>query len=208
MLYMLWALSLACPSQPQSLIYLASGSDNDNNTNPLHDCVLSKDVLEDARMEHLEMISRPLLNSGSKQNAHTQNDSFETDNPTHAPDHTDPPTEGREPRKQFDVTTSLQALPGSWLLKRSRTISTATVDHVHHATELWKAGWTIETCSCIVAVISLLGMIATLWKHQNQPLPAWPQMMSINAIVSLFSLIMRAGIGVVVAEGCYLQVTI
>ncbi|KAF2631346.1 hypothetical protein BU25DRAFT_428322 [Macroventuria anomochaeta] len=80
-------------------------------------------------------------------------------------------------------------------------IFTAIVNLVHHAADIWRAGWTIETCSCILALLSLSGMIATLWKHQDQPLPAWPQIMSINAIVSLFSLIMRAAIGVVVAEG-------
>ena len=62
-------------------------------------------------------------------------------------------------------------------------------------------GWTAETCSFVFAVLSLLGLVVTLFVHQNKPLPQWPQLITINSIVSLFSLLMRAGVGLVLAEG-------
>lgn len=62
-------------------------------------------------------------------------------------------------------------------------------------------GWTAETCSYLFAVLSLLGLVATLYAHQNKPLPEWPQLITVNSIVSLFSLLMRAGVGLVLAEG-------
>jgi hypothetical protein len=37
--------------------------------------------------------------------------------------------------------------------------------------------------------------------HQNRPLPDWPQIVSINSIVSLFSMMIRAGVSMVLAEG-------
>ncbi|KAF3045733.1 hypothetical protein E8E11_007451 [Didymella keratinophila] len=62
-------------------------------------------------------------------------------------------------------------------------------------------GWTAETCSFVFAILSLLGLVVTLFLHQNKPLPQWPQLITINSIVSLFSLLMRAGVGLVLAEG-------
>ncbi|KAF1848787.1 uncharacterized protein K460DRAFT_275609 [Cucurbitaria berberidis CBS 394.84] len=72
---------------------------------------------------------------------------------------------------------------------------------VHLWVPLWRKSWTAETCSCIFAFLSLLGLIATLLAHQDKPLPKWPQLVSINSIVSLFSLLMRAGVGMALAEG-------
>ncbi|KAF2631181.1 hypothetical protein BU25DRAFT_386135 [Macroventuria anomochaeta] len=61
-------------------------------------------------------------------------------------------------------------------------------------------GWTAELCSYVFAVLSLFSLAATLLAHQGKPLPEWPQLITINSIVSLFSLLMRAGIGLVLAE--------
>jgi hypothetical protein len=46
-------------------------------------------------------------------------------------------------------------------------------------------------------------MVATLLKHEEKPLPQWPQIININSIISLFSLLIRAGVGVVLAEGVF-----
>lgn len=62
-------------------------------------------------------------------------------------------------------------------------------------------GWTAETCSYVFAVLCLLSLVATLFAHEKKPLPEWPQLITINSIVSLFSLLMRAGVGLVLAEG-------
>ncbi|KAH6839314.1 hypothetical protein B0T12DRAFT_428395 [Alternaria alternata] len=61
--------------------------------------------------------------------------------------------------------------------------------------------WTAETLSYIVSILALAGLVTTLLAHQNKPLPQWPQLVTINSIISLFSLLMRAGVGVVLAEG-------
>jgi hypothetical protein len=66
---------------------------------------------------------------------------------------------------------------------------------------LWKMGWTAEVLSLLFALLSLLGLVATLIAHQNKPLPDWPQLVSLNSIISLFSLLIRTSIGVVLAEG-------
>ncbi|KAI8941649.1 hypothetical protein NX059_002862 [Plenodomus lindquistii] len=66
---------------------------------------------------------------------------------------------------------------------------------------VWFKSWTTETCSYIIAILALAGLVATLSAHQGRPLPQWPQLVTINSIISLFSLIMRACVGVVLAEG-------
>jgi hypothetical protein len=65
----------------------------------------------------------------------------------------------------------------------------------------WHSRWTAETFSCVFTLLSLIGLIATLHAHQKRPLPQWPQLVNINSIVSLFSILIRAGVGMVLAEG-------
>ncbi|KAF2831318.1 hypothetical protein CC86DRAFT_314581 [Ophiobolus disseminans] len=66
---------------------------------------------------------------------------------------------------------------------------------------LWKRGWTAEVLSCVFALLSLIGLVATLIAHQGKPLPQWPKLISLNSIISLFSLLIRTGVCVVLAEG-------
>lgn len=49
-------------------------------------------------------------------------------------------------------------------------------DHFSRPTaRMWAVGWKTETCSYIVAVLALVGLVATLSAHQGRPLPQWPQ---------------------------------
>lgn len=61
--------------------------------------------------------------------------------------------------------------------------------------------WTAETGSFVVSILAIAGLVGTLLAHQSKPLPQWPQLVTINSIISLFSLLMRACVGVVLAEG-------
>jgi hypothetical protein len=71
----------------------------------------------------------------------------------------------------------------------------------HYVSRVGQKSWTTETCSYFIAILALAGLVATLSSHQSKPLPQWPQLVTINSIISLFSLIMRTGVGVVLAEG-------
>jgi hypothetical protein len=65
----------------------------------------------------------------------------------------------------------------------------------------WKKNWTVETFSFIFSILTLAGLVVTLVAHQGKPLPDWPQLITINSVISLFSLLMRTGISVVLTEG-------
>ena len=71
----------------------------------------------------------------------------------------------------------------------------------HAIRRLRKKSWTVETSSFIFSVLTLAGLVVTLSAHQGKPLPKWPQLITINSVLSLFSLIMRTGVSVVLAEG-------
>jgi hypothetical protein len=71
----------------------------------------------------------------------------------------------------------------------------------HYVSRMGQKSWTTETCSYFIAILALAGLVATLSSHQSKPLPQWPQLVTINSIISLFSLIMRTCVGVVLAEG-------
>jgi hypothetical protein len=68
---------------------------------------------------------------------------------------------------------------------------------------LYRRGWTAEICSCLFALISLLGLVTTLLVHQDRPLPKWPSLITINALVSIFTSVFRSGIAMALAEGDY-----
>ncbi|KAJ8116651.1 hypothetical protein OPT61_g1971 [Boeremia exigua] len=72
---------------------------------------------------------------------------------------------------------------------------------VQRSSGVWGKSWTAETGSYIISILALAGLTATLLVHQDKPLPQWPQLVTINSIISLFSLLMRACVGVVLAEG-------
>lgn len=72
---------------------------------------------------------------------------------------------------------------------------------VEAVSRAWNKSWTLETSSLIASILTLAGLVSTLLVHENKPLPQWPQLVTINSIISLFSLLMRACVGVILTEG-------
>ncbi|RWA11777.1 hypothetical protein EKO27_g3339 [Xylaria grammica] len=52
--------------------------------------------------------------------------------------------------------------------------------------------WRLEVASCLVAFISLLATIVTLFPHANNPLPQWPFHVSINTLLSIYTVVFKA----------------
>jgi hypothetical protein len=71
----------------------------------------------------------------------------------------------------------------------------------HALAPLRRGRWTLETYSFVFALLSLLDLVATLLAHQGKLLLQWPRIIIINSIISLFSILIRAAIGVIFAEG-------
>lgn len=99
-----------------------------------------------------------------------------------------------------DLSDNMRTDPAHFAGQPGR-FTPASKRHHQSVTSIWGKSWTAETCSYIVSILALAGLTATLLVHQNKPLPQWPQLVTINSIISLFSLLMRACAGVVLAEG-------
>lgn len=66
---------------------------------------------------------------------------------------------------------------------------------------MWRKSWTTETFSFALSILTLAGLVTTLLAHQGKPFPEWPQLVSINSLVSLFSLLLRICVSVILTEG-------
>ena len=59
----------------------------------------------------------------------------------------------------------------------------------------------MEIGACLLFVVAFVAIIATLYPHQGKPLPDWPFQISINALVSIYVVVLKTTIIFVTAEG-------
>ncbi|KAI0435838.1 hypothetical protein F4803DRAFT_276716 [Xylaria telfairii] len=69
------------------------------------------------------------------------------------------------------------------------------------ARRAWYYGWVAESVGCCLAAISLIAIIITLRLHEDKPLPRWPLSISINALIAVFGVLLKAGLTVPLSEG-------
>ena len=67
--------------------------------------------------------------------------------------------------------------------------------------------WWMETLACGVILLSLLAISLAVGLHANKPLPQWPFGLSVNAVVAIFTTILRAAMFVVLSEGMLRKVS-
>jgi hypothetical protein len=67
--------------------------------------------------------------------------------------------------------------------------------------QAWYYGWVAESLGCGLAVISLVAIVITLRLHESKPLPKWPYSISINALIAIFGVLLKAGVTVPLSEG-------
>lgn len=60
--------------------------------------------------------------------------------------------------------------------------------------------WFWEVLSILGAVVALAAMVITLLLHQDKPLPKWPSAITINALIAVFSAILKACVVMPIAE--------
>ena len=61
--------------------------------------------------------------------------------------------------------------------------------------------WLAEVTSLVVAWVAFVAIIVTLVIHQGRPIPQWPQLISINSLIAIFTAILKAALIMPVAEG-------
>lgn len=65
---------------------------------------------------------------------------------------------------------------------------------------VWKDWWWEVLCG-FLAVGSLISITAILFPYDGRPLPIWPYNLSINSIISIFVVIMKASMYLVLSQG-------
>ena len=67
--------------------------------------------------------------------------------------------------------------------------------------EYWHYSWLAEALSCCGAVVCLGAIVITLSMHQGKTLPQWPLNISINALLAVFTAILKATLALPLTEG-------
>ncbi len=65
----------------------------------------------------------------------------------------------------------------------------------------WMYIWWWETSCCMIALSALLAIVATIHSYESKELPRWKFGLSINAIIAIWTAVLKAAAGLVVAEG-------
>lgn len=58
--------------------------------------------------------------------------------------------------------------------------------------------WFQEMAACILSAAAISAVVATLYLHQGRPLPEWPLKISINAAISIYSVVLKVSVSLVV----------
>ncbi|KAL9611182.1 MAG: hypothetical protein Q9167_004167 [Letrouitia subvulpina] len=61
--------------------------------------------------------------------------------------------------------------------------------------------WWVEAGACFLSMAALFAFVATLYPHQDRPLPQWPYKISVNSLISIYVIIIKAMVLFVIAEG-------
>lgn len=81
------------------------------------------------------------------------------------------------------------------------TSSTAQPSVMRKVRRAWNYGWTAEIFSCALAMVSLASIVITLCLHEGKPLPKWPLGITINALIAVLTVLMKAGLSIPLSEG-------
>ena len=61
--------------------------------------------------------------------------------------------------------------------------------------------WWAETLCCLIIIAAMAAIIAIVYPHQNLPLPEWPYNISINSLLAIIVVAMKAAMLLITAEG-------
>lgn len=51
--------------------------------------------------------------------------------------------------------------------------------------------WTREILACVLVLVAIATVVATLYPHADQPLPQWPYKITINGLLSIYTIVLR-----------------
>lgn len=61
--------------------------------------------------------------------------------------------------------------------------------------------WWLEGMACLITLFALAAVVLTLYPHQKKPLPQWPYRLSVNILLSIYIVVMKAALMYILAQG-------
>jgi len=61
--------------------------------------------------------------------------------------------------------------------------------------------WTLEILSLVLSILAFAAIVITLSVHHDRPLPQWPHLISVNALIAIFTATLKASLLLPVSEG-------
>lgn len=80
---------------------------------------------------------------------------------------------------------------------QSRLLSPAKQKQTHKS---WYSKWIWEILGWVTSMISLAAIIIVLWYYDGRPMPDWPYGITLNALLSILSTVMKATLVFAVSE--------
>lgn len=82
-----------------------------------------------------------------------------------------------------------------------RPLSSAEPVFLQSQTRLfWGESWTLEILGCLASIAFLVAIIAVLFYYDGRPMPEWPYGITLNALVSVLSTVMKATMAFILTE--------
>lgn len=104
-----------------------------------------------------------------------------------------------EPLSDSSTLVDPQRLP-----RRNSIISTADLTQkIHHRRSLCSSYWAVwkyESAACLLVLATPVVIFATLYPHNGQPLPQWPFGVSINSLLSVYALVLKASTAIILTS--------
>lgn len=69
-----------------------------------------------------------------------------------------------------------------------------------NTTGFWGSSWTFEIIGCVVSIGFLIAIIVVLFEYDGKPMPDWPYGITLNALISVLSTVMKATMAFVLTE--------
>lgn len=104
-----------------------------------------------------------------------------------------------------DDQTSCDTLPQPYTtrLECENTNPSSRKGNIKSTFSCW-SNWKWEIANSAISIVALAATIGTLLPHQNQPLPQWPFHISINTLLSIYSVVLK-GSATFVIQSCISQ---
>lgn len=84
---------------------------------------------------------------------------------------------------------------------KTRPLSSAEQQVVLQSqTMVWGSSWTLEIICCLVSLAFLAAILVVLYLYDGKPMPDWPYGITLNALVSVLSTVMKASMVFIVTE--------